>query len=569
MFFPKENVQSLLGLNGFFGSIASEAVMAVTGIHALNKVFAPLDGLEGIEFAQASLGVLGVTPVVSQEDIENIPKEGPCIICSNHPFGCLDGLMMLAMVGKVRKDVRIMTNFILMGIPCLSKSFIAVDPFSQGKPKSVNGVKTAIKHLHDGGCLVIFPAGEVSSDRNPQKVVKDVEWQSGAMRLIQKVGVDVIPAYFTGENSRLFHALGVIRPFLRTLRLFWEVLNKGGHTVCLTFGKAVKPVEFSSYSTAEQLAAYLRNRTYALEGLIYGAGHKIKSRETSTIEAHVDSSILKEELASQEKNILFRESGYTCYLSRYHEIPNLMHEIGVCREETFRINGEGTGKSIDIDQYDRYYLHMHLWKDDVCELVGAYRIGIGSEIISEYGIRGFYSDLFFHFKDEIAPLLAETLELGRSFIVEKYQISPNALKFLLNKGIGRIRMKYSEMKYFIGPASISSDYPPLFGSLIVEYLKRTRLNKVYCEMIVPDMPFVPMYHNVDVDAIGMEELSVDQFDRTLSRLSSGKFRLPPLIRAYLKANCTFVGFNVDPDFNYCIDALVLTDFNDIPPEQIL
>lgn len=568
MFFPKEKVQSLLNLNGLIGNVATDAVMALTGIHRINRVFRPLDRLSGIDFAQASLKELGVDVNVSQDDLYNIPHAGACIICVNHPYGCIDGLMMLATVGKVRRDVLIMTNFILSSIPCLADSFIAVDPFSTGKARSVKGVRNAIMHLRKGGCLVIFPAGEVSSNRNPQHVVKDIEWHSGAMRVIRNAEVPVVPAFFSGMNSKFFHAIGAIHPFLRTIRLPWEMLNKRGNIVDLKFGKVVNPSEFSSYTSHEELGAYLRNRTYAMEGLLYGENNPVILKNQSPIEKHVDSSILAEEVRSQEKNILFRDGGFSCYLSRYDEIPNMIHEIGVCREETFRKNNEGTGKSIDLDKYDEYYLHMFLWNDDENELVGAYRVGVGGEIMPKYGIRGFYSDLFFHFKDDIALLLEESIELGRSFIVEKYQAVPNTLKLLLNKGLGKVIGKFPTMYYFLGPASISSNYSPLFGSLIVEYLKRTRTNAEYSSMIEPDVPFVPTYHNVDIDSIGFEKLSIDQFDKTLRRFSDGRFRLPPLIRAYVKAGGTFLGFNVDPGFNYCIDALVLTAFDDIPADQM-
>jgi len=568
MFLPKSNVKTLLGLNGFFGGFCADIAMSATGLHKVNRTFRSIDGLKGIEFAKASIDELGVEAIVSDEDIENIPSTGPCIICSNHPFGCVDGLIMLATVGKVRKDVRIMTNFILSSIPCLSESFLAVDPFDVGKPKSLGGVKASLEHLSNGGCLVLFPSGEVSSNRNPQRIVMDIPWQKGAMRLIRKAGVPVIPAFFSGQNSRFFHAIGAIHPRLRTIRLPWEMLNKRGQKVYLKFGKAVKPVELASYPTPEALASYLRNRSYCLEGLLYAEQHPVILQNQSPIDAHVDTSILKAELDTQENNILYREGCYTCYLSGFDEIPNMIHEIGVAREETFRKNGEGTGMSIDLDQYDKYYLHMYLWNDETSELVGAYRVGLGCEIITKYGIKGFYSDSFFHFKDEFTPVLKETIELGRSFIIEKYQTVPNTLRLLLNKGIGCVLRKFTNMKYFMGPASISSNYPPMFSGLIVEYLKRTSLNKQYQGMIDPQTPFVSDFKKIDVDAIGLEDMSIDRFDKALSRLSSGKFRLPPLIRAYSKVNCTFLGFNVDPDFNYCVDALILAPFEDIPEERI-
>lgn len=181
----------------------------------------------------------------------------------------------------------------------------------------------------------------------------------------------------------------------------------------------------------------------------------------------------------------------------------MIHEIGVCREETFRKNNEGTGKAIDLDRFDRYYFHMFLWNDEACELAGAYRVGIGRDILSKYGLRGFYSDLFFHFKDGMAPLLTDCIELGRSFIVEKYQTVLNTLKLLVNMGLSRVLGKFPQMKYFIGPASISSGYSPMFGSLMVEYFRQTKLNETSDRLTVRsclagDFPKTQFFYPVEV-----------------------------------------------------------------------
>ena len=173
------------------------------------------------------------------------------------------------------------------------------------------------------------------------------------------------------------------------------------------------------------------------------------------------------------------------------------------------------------------------------------------------GIKGFYSDLFFHFKEGMSSMLEESIELGRSFIVDKYQLVPNALKMLLTNGVGRLGGLYPEMKYFFGPASISSDIPPLYSSLIVEYLRRTRFESALSNLVEADIPFVPEVGNLDVDALRLERMSIDQFDKCLRSLSGGRYRVPTLIRAYIKYGCTFLGFNIDPDFNYCIDALLM------------
>ena len=554
---PKENIKALLRLNGRAGDILTGAAMSITGMNRINRTFKEINGLMGFQFAEASLKSLGVTAIVNEEELGNIPKTGPFIICSNHPFGGIDGLMLMSIVGRIRPDVMFMVNHFLMQIPNLNGILIPVNAFSSGKAESISGVKSALEHLSKGGGLVMFPAGEVSSDRNAQRTVKDIDWQRGSMKLIRKASVPVIPVYFEGSNSWLFHKLGAIHPILRTIRLPRELLNKKGSNIRISFGKSVNPVEFSSYHTPEELGAYLRNRSYALEGLLPASDCRTSEKLRQPIEAHIDKAVLKAELDSIESSLIYREGSYSCYLNRFNEIPNIIREIGVCREETFRNNGEGTGKAIDLDEYDRYYLHLHLWNEENCELVGAYRVGLGDTIMRTRGIKGFYSDLFFHFKEGMSSMLEESIELGRSFIVDKYQLVPNALKMLLTNGVGRLGGLYPEMKYFFGPASISSDIPPLYSSLIVEHLRRTRFESALSNLVEADIPFVPEFGNLDVDALRLERMSIYQFDKCLRSLSGGRYRVPTLIRAYIKHGCTFLGFNIDPDFNYCIDALLM------------
>ena len=562
-FIPRDNIKSLLGLKGRFGDICADVVMALASIHRINRIFRPLDSLKGFEFAGGAIRELDVRPVINEDELSLIPEIGPFIICSNHPFGCIDGLIMISAIGKIRPDVRFMTNFILSQIPCLQELFIPVDPFSKGAVRSVKGVRSALEHLKAGHPLVIFPAGEVSSNRNPEHVVKDIEWDRGSARLIERAGVPVIPAYFDGSNSKYFHFLGGIHPFLRTLRLPAEMLNKRGREIILKFGKAVSPSEFKRFGAPEQLASYLRNRTYALEGTRTGTGYAVPEKNSSAIAPHIDPAILHAELECLESGILYKEGGYTCYVNRYEEIPNIIQEIGVCREETFRQNGEGTGNSTDLDEYDKYYLHLHLWHDGTRELVGAYRVGVGTEIMKSKGIRGFYTDSFFHYKDEFGPILEQSLELGRSFIVPKFQIVPNALKMLLHKGIGTLSLRYPAARYLFGAASISSEMPKLFSSIMVEYFKRAMYDRDLGGLTASDNPFVPEFCRMDIDALNLETLTPDQFDRLLSRLSGGRYRMPALMRAYAKSNCKFIGFNIDHNFGDCTDALLLVDLRNI------
>lgn len=434
-----------------------------------------------------------LAPVYREDELKHIPAKGPCLICSNHPHGDSDCILMEELVGKIRSDVKCVTEF---------------------SDSDLSEVRT--------NALVLFPSRENAASLG---------------KFVRNGNIPLIPSFIEENKSGVQEKIQV------------------------RFASPVHPSETDRCHSDEELWNYLQNRIFALEGLVHKDNNPVIPKQCSPIEAHVEPSVLAAELNGLKSDIFFKEGSYSCYLSPSEHIPNILREIGVCREETFRLNGEGTGKSIDLDEYDKYFLHLHLWNDENGELVGAYRVGIGSEILKSRGLRGFYSDLFFHFKDSIAPTLEESLELGRSFIVSKYQVVPNALKMLLNNGIGHLADRYPEVRHFFGTASFSSDIPLLYSSIMTEYFKRTRFDVSLSSKLVPDIPFAADFMKINPDTLGLESLSVEQLDKLIRRLSGGKYRVPTLVRAYVKHNCRFLGFNVDPDFNYSLDGLVISDLN--------
>ena len=245
-----------------------------------------------------------------------------------------------------------------------------------------------------------------------------------------------------------------------------------------------------------------------------------------------------------------------------------MREIAVCREETFRAVGEGTGNSIDTDEYDKYYRHLVLWDKEKKMLVGAYRLGMGNEIVRKYGLDGFYSNSLFKFHREFRPYMRKTVELGRSFVVPAYQKDPLALMLLI-KGLMYMVIKRPEVRYLIGPVSISAWYPHFYRSLMVHYLQQKQSVPELGKYVSPKYPFEPQFHRVKVDELaGGRMESLERFDRFMYRLSNNRFRLPTLLKKYIKLNARILAFNVDPDFNFCVDGLIMLDVMDVPKSEI-
>ncbi len=203
----------------------------------------------------------------NEQVLENLP-DGPFITVSNHPFGAIDGVALIDIVGSHRPDFKVMVNMILNNIGALRSSFIAVDALASDDPAkravSVKGITDALRHVKQGHPLGFFPAGAVSKLTWGMRI-QDRAWQPSVIRIIQKLKVPVIPIYFHGHNSWKFVALGMIDWRLRTLRLPGEVFNKQNTTFRVSVGNIISPEEQARYSTPEELGAFLKQQTYNLK----------------------------------------------------------------------------------------------------------------------------------------------------------------------------------------------------------------------------------------------------------------------------------------------------------------
>lgn len=566
------DLKKAFGMKGFFGTCVAVLAYGALGLGKINRLFDGAADYQGREFADHLLENMNITIDVSADQLENIPKEGGFVVVSNHPFGGIEGVMLLSAIAKVRPDFKIMANFILSHIPNLKECFFAVNPFENNPEwkSSVSGIKGAIQHIAAGNGLGVFPAGEVSRYHG-HDFPEDLPWSTSIARIIKNAGVPVIPVFWEGQNSKFFYALDKIHTMLGTARLTRELANK--HDTCfnLQIGKPIMPAEVALYENPKELAAYLRSRSYALEANIPTQAVEKKVADLEEIDAPTDLSLMLNELeAIREKAFLYSTSDYDCYLADYEDIPNLMHEIARLREETFRAIGEGTGKSLDQDEFDRHFKQMILWDKVKQKIAGCYRLGIGSEIIPKYGVKGFYVSTLVNFDEAFAKHLSNTIELGRSFVTLEYQKEVLPLMLLL-RGLSDVVVRYPEAKHFIGPVSISSWYPKFYMSMIVKYVtEKHPVSEELAHMATPMTPFHEGFLKVDADVLMQGNMDgIEKFDKFMFRLSNGQYRLPTLFKKYLKLNAKFLCFNVDPDFNDTLDSLLFLTFTDFPEDEVM
>lgn len=221
----------------------------------------------GPEFARNLLKDFDITlRVDGREILESLP-EGAFVTVSNHPFGALDGISLIALVGTLYPDFKVMVNMVLNHIQAMRPNFIAVDALASDDPAkkavSMKGIKEAIMQVRRGRPMGFFPAGSVSKI-NGHLRIEDREWQPTIVRLIRQFKVPVVPIYFHGHNSTWFNILGLIDWRLRTLRLPAEVWKKCHTSIHISVGQPIDPACFADYPTEEELGRFLRAETYKL-----------------------------------------------------------------------------------------------------------------------------------------------------------------------------------------------------------------------------------------------------------------------------------------------------------------
>ena len=545
----------------------------MSGLKRLERFYNAIEDLHDREFVAAVFRNLELEIEMDPADLANVPKDGPLVIVSNHPYGAIDGLALVHVLGGVRPDLKVMANFLLQQLEPLRDRFIGVNPFEQlSSLSSFQGMRQAMSHVKEGNALAVFPAGEVSSWRTDLKAVADPRWKTPAIKLAQHVEAPVVPVWFDGGNSMLFQALGMIHPNLRTLALPSEMLRMRGRSVRMRIGKPIPPKDIAAFSSAEQLGRYLRAKTYAL-----GSGVQVKRelfnplrfpQRPKEIIPPVSKAVLAKEIEGIADLKLNSQAEFDLYLAPAGRIPNMLREIGRLRECTFREVGEGTNKSVDLDEFDLYYDHLFLWDRSKGCLVGAYRIGNGKRIMSRYGKRGFYTYTLFRMDRPMDRVLRRSFELGRSFIAVEYQRQRLPL-YMLWRGLLLHITANPDHQYLIGPVSISGTYSRMARSLIMEFVEQHHYDHGMAASVRPRNKFRVKVDTVDREALVQASMAdLKRMDRLIAEIDPHETAMPVLLKKYLLLNARIIGFNRDPRFNDALDGLMVLDLTKLPERTV-
>ncbi len=556
----------------FLTEIAVKFLIKLFDLQKVNKIYRKNIDKEGLEFINSVIEELEIDFEIDEKDLKKIPKTGAFITVSNYPLGGLDAMLLMKIISEVRPDYKFTINNTFHKIKPLRDLSISINQSEKndtGQP-SIAGIKNSLEHLNAGKPLGMFPAGRASTYHRNIKTATDEKWNPQIIKFIKKANVPVVPIYFQNINTIFYHILGNIHPLLQAARLQKEFFNTKKKKLKIRIGNKVTVGQQENFPDNLMFGRFLRAKTYALGTTLevnkfFKPKFPQKAKKEEKIIDPIDPQIIKEQIDSvKEENLLFSSSHFDVISAPANLMPDVLTELGRLREITFREIGEGTNQSTDIDEFDLYYHHLIIWDNENHKIVGAFRVGKGKEILAQYGISGFYVNSLFKLKKGLLPILEDSIELGRSFIVKEYQRKPLSL-FLLWKGILYFMLKNSDYRYMIGPVSISNEFSKLSKNLIVEFFQQNYYDEEIAKEVEPRNDFkVTIDYNVDNELLLRDiDGNINKLDRYIKEIEP-RFSMPVLLKKYIGMNAKMIGFNVDPKFNDCLDGLIIVDSFDVP-----
>jgi putative hemolysin len=550
------------------------AIERLFAMDRLRQTLATARGMaNGGNAVERLLEALGITWEASQEELDRIPRSGPLLVVANHPFGLLEGAILANALPAVRPDVRILANSLLAGVAELRQWCIFVNPFGarHAVGENARALFEATAWLRSGGALVVFPAGEVAHFDWRSGTLADPEWNPAVARIAQRTDAATAPIFFEGSNSVGFQLAGVLHPGLRTASLPRELLNKRGRRIRIRIGRPVAPATLQSFRTGREAIEYLRCRTYLLgatEGQLVGSARPLPQwfpakRQAPVAAAGAADGLAAEIAALPAQSKLCENGEFAVYLASEAAFPSVVAEIGRLRELAFRQVGEGTGRAIDLDRFDRHYLHLVLWHHGSGQVAGAYRLGPTPDILPAHGTRGLYTSTLFRFRKDLFDRIGPAMELGRSFVRPEYQKQVAPL-LLLWKGIARYVSSRPECAVLFGGVSISNQYHAVSRHLIVRFLEAHRAGEL-ARLVTPRSPYKGSHWQFRrTGMVSHVPASLEQLSGLVADLERDGKGVPILLRQYLKTGGKLLAFNVDRGFCHVLDALIMVDLRSAP-----
>lgn len=522
------------------------------GISKMNTLYCRhnMQGLSKEAFADKLLEILDVSISGEQTFLAKIPKTGPLVIASNHPFGGIEGVILARVISKIRPDLKVLANQGLKLFDELTPYFIFTNPLSEKDPRNGPSLRHCLQHVKAGNALLMFPAGRVSYYQADKKRISEHGWNRIVKRLCAVDDAQYLPVFINGQNSQWFYRLGRIYYRLRMLMLARELLSKKGTTVYLDCGFPVSGHKVSSPELARAMS-YAQGRHWQTQW------PEETNSEHQQLLSPIDQALIGEELKNlPAEQKLLQHKNYQIFYGWQTQLSHTVTEIARLREWVFRQHNEGSGLPLDTDDFDATYIHLFVFDIDNNEIVGAYRMGQTDQLIEHAGLAGVYLNKMFKFSPQFVNQQQPCLELGRSFLVPRLQRSHIGL-YLLWRGIGAFVCKFPQYRTLYGTVSISKLYDPRSVTLIEHaYVERS-------EKVTPRLAFEKSVEPEIAEYAKLNPLKND-IPALLQSLEADGKGIPILQKQYLKlgARCHCLG--IDPSFNQTPGLLLSVDLTQIP-----
>ena len=199
----------------------------------------------------------------------SVPDTSRLIVVANHAFGVADGVSICSLISRVRQDYKIITHKVLRQAEAVKEKIIPID-FSKTRDAAISNIKArkdAEKVLLNNGVIVIFPSGQIATKSSLRKNTKaeDGDWKQFVSKLIIKTKSPVLPMFFEGSNSQLFHIANKIGQTFRYSLMMYELKRKIGDTINLHVGPLISYNELREIEDLKEITKFLRKKTYSLD----------------------------------------------------------------------------------------------------------------------------------------------------------------------------------------------------------------------------------------------------------------------------------------------------------------
>ena len=497
--------------------------------------------------------------------LDSVPKTGPLVIVANHPLGGLEGMLLSQLMLKIRPDLKVMTNELLLTFPEFKDLFIGVDILKgDQQQKNAKSLRLTTRHLLNGGALLVFPAGIVSHLNLKTGEVHDPDWNPMIAKLVKLAKASCLPLYVEARNPTYFYLAGYLHKLLRTSLLPRVMLARKGSQVSVHIRRPIDYQELANIKDDRARINYLRFCCTLAPSA--QSGEDQPAATEVAVKADVCQRQIESKIADLAPSEIVRKGQFSVFSANYQQLGCVMEQLAIEREKTFRRESEGSGRELDSDDFDLHFQHLVVWDHDRKQIAGGYRVAKVDQVVRDVGLKGLYSSTLFDYDHDFVKQLGKAIEVGRSFVAPDYQGHPRILDMLW-RGIGQYVAQNPEYHVLFGGVSISKKY----SSLAINMLSDTFMYHYGADRSIRKK--VRALHPVKIDKKPWSKAHLKAFsemaviNKLVGRIDTGK-SIPILIRHYLMLNGKFISFSVNKGFSNSVDGLIMVDLKDCPEKYV-